>query len=222
MKVIRKLHILITVAVLATSLFLLILALGNYLVISSPINSPDAIVVLSGAADYEERIIEAARLFHNGTAPRIVLTNDGVHSSWSEEHRRNLFFVEKSGALLVDKLVPENAIEVVPGIIDDEKAIGTVAEAKLVLAFSRERGYSRLLIVTSAYHSRRALSTYIAESAKSGKKPEIGITHPSIQAGSVPHPLWLFYPGQWAKVVGEYAKIILGDGTFDKPKDPAA
>jgi len=191
---------------------LLLLAAGNYLVVAIPLDSPDAIVVLSGAADYEERNLEAARLFRNGSGRRIVLTDDGVPGGWSNENERNLQFVEKASALLVENGVPEQAIEIVPGAINDGKAIGTVVEARKILAFCRERRYSRLLLVTSAYHSRRALATFNVESREQGLETEIGIAHPPTQYGRIPHPSWIIMPGQWARAAGEYAKMFLGEG----------
>src|SRR6266540_1491803 len=66
------------------------------LIVSAPLDRADAIVVFSGSSVYLERVRHAAKLYHDGCASRIVLTNDNVKSSWSEERQTNPLFVERA------------------------------------------------------------------------------------------------------------------------------
>jgi len=64
---------------------LLAVVAARFLVVRSPLNHADAIVVLSGSAAHVERAEWAAELYRRGLAPKIILTNDnqqgGCHSS---------------------------------------------------------------------------------------------------------------------------------------------
>ena len=185
--------------------------LGRYLVVSQPIENPDAIIVLAGSAEYEERNLEAARLYKEGAAPRIILTNDGVRGGWNNELGRNPYFVEKARWLLTANGVPDAAIEEIPHPIRDRGEIGTEVEAKKVLAYCREKGYKRLLIVTSAYHTRRALMVYSAAAGLLGARSAVGIAHPGSAAGEIPNLTWWLSSKNWRTVIGEYVKIALSE-----------
>lgn len=185
--------------------------LGRYLVVSRPIENPDAIVVLAGSAEHEERNREAARLYRAGAAPRIVLTNDGMKGGWDNELGRNPYFVEKARWLLVANGVPASAIEEIPEPIRDRGEIGTEVEAKKVLAYCRDRGYERLLIVTSPYHTRRALITYLSITDADSEPRSIGIEHPSVSGLEVPSVGWWLWPTNWRIVISEYTKMALAE-----------
>jgi uncharacterized SAM-binding protein YcdF (DUF218 family) len=171
------------------------------LIVSSELPRADAIVVLAGSAAYVERTHLAAQLFHERRAPRIVLTNDTELSGWSNELQRNPAFVE----LAVDELtaagVPKSDIEILPGRIS-----GTDDEARLSLAYAKTHELRAVLIVTSAYHSRRAL--WIFRKVFSGTGIDIGLTAvaPGDQTPS-PATWWLQLRG-WRTVAGEYPKLV--------------
>jgi len=74
----------------------------------APNTASDGIVLIAG--DYPERTPKAAELFHKGTAPRIILANDGVRSGWSSKHQRNLYSIERSEEMLVQLGAPREAI----------------------------------------------------------------------------------------------------------------
>lgn len=110
----------------------------------------DVIVVLGGgmaaprgAAIYPEmyaaadRVWHAARLYHAGKAPLIVPSGYG---------ERNAAVV-----LLRDLGVPAAAIRV------ENASYNTSGNARLTAALLRERGARRVILVTSAFHMRRAL-----------------------------------------------------------------
>lgn len=108
--------------------------------------SADAIVLLGGGMGLNERLGEtpemwtsadrvwfAARLYRAGKAPRIVATGGGVDAS--------------TRPLLADFGVPSDAL------VFGEEPRNTEEEAKALQVL----GYKRILLVTSAWHMRRAL-----------------------------------------------------------------
>lgn len=104
---------------------------------SGPANA-DVIVVLGGGL--HERPARAAELFKAHAAPRILLSGEG-----DDEINRQL---------LLQAGVPANAIEV-------EGKSGTTQEnAQFSLEKLRAEKVHRVLLVTSWYHSRRALKTF--------------------------------------------------------------
>jgi uncharacterized SAM-binding protein YcdF (DUF218 family) len=99
--------------------------------------------------------------------------------------------------------VPSEAIEMLPEIVT-----GTNDEAKLLAKLSTERNLKSLLLVTSAYHTRRTLWTFERVFSKSNLPVEIGIKFPSsAEKTSLPFGSW-FSVGVWKTVGVEYAKIV--------------
>ena len=101
--------------------------------------SADVIVVLGGGAR-EQRAERAAELFHAHAAPRILLTGAG-----DDEINRQI---------LLAHTVPAAAIEV------EAKSTSTHENAEFSLKFLRAEKIRRAILVTSWYHSRRALKTF--------------------------------------------------------------
>src|SRR5713101_1443715 len=67
---------------------------AELLVVTTDTPRADAIVVLSGARAYAERVARAAQLFHEGRAPIVLLTDDGLHGAWSPVRHDNPRFVD--------------------------------------------------------------------------------------------------------------------------------
>jgi uncharacterized SAM-binding protein YcdF (DUF218 family) len=98
----------------------------------------DALVILGGGS--YERATRAAELFKSGDAPRVMVSGQGD----GQEYKR----------LLLSKGVPSAAIEV------EGKSRSTKQNAQLSIPLLRGLGARRVIIVTSWYHSRRALRTF--------------------------------------------------------------
>lgn len=169
--------------------------LPGLLIVEKAVEQPDAIIVLGGGASYLERTGLAARLFAAGTAPRIVLTNDGLRGGWDREEQRNPFYWELARRDLVASGVPESAITLLPGVVES-----TRDEALLLSARSGELGLRRVLIVTSPHHTRRALGAF--ERAASGRI-EFGIGSPESDFGAF---WWLTRRGL-SRIGLEYVKL---------------
>lgn len=163
--------------------------------------SADALVILSGSSTYLERTEWAARLYKEGRAPLIILTNDNIQGGWSVAEQRNLMFIEIAAAELQRKGVPAEKIERIPEI-----ASGTYEEATLAREYAIARNLRSILVVTSPYHSRRALQTWRRVFEGSGIEIGLDAPPPGIQSPS-PATWWLHSLG-WEMVPGEYVKMI--------------
>jgi uncharacterized SAM-binding protein YcdF (DUF218 family) len=98
----------------------------------------DALVLLGGGRG--ERPARAAELFHSGAAPTIIVSGGGD--------------AEQNKHLLVSAGVPAAAVEIEP------KSTSTRQNAEFSSALLRKLGAKRVIIVTSWYHSRRALRCF--------------------------------------------------------------
>jgi len=107
-------------------------SLGTWLARSDPPKPSDVIVCLSSP----ERVKKAARLYHKGMAPQIILT------------------VATKTEPLTSLGVPEDRITLAPG------PKTTYQEALVVAPILRQRGYRSALVVTDPYHLRRVRWTF--------------------------------------------------------------
>jgi uncharacterized SAM-binding protein YcdF (DUF218 family) len=162
----------------------------------------DVIVVLSGASDYLERTRYAAELWRQGVAPRIVLTNDDLRGGWDSGQQRNLYFVEREATELRRAGVPDAQVEALP-----EPVASTYDEAVRVRAYVAEHRLSSIVVVTSAYHSRRARWTFRRMFRESGV--HVAVAPVVTGAGQTPpaYSWWLTARG-WRSVAPEYPKLV--------------
>ena len=104
---------------------------------SGPVKA-DVIVVLGGGS--HERPERAAELFNEHAAPRIIISGLGDY----EINRR----------LLIAAGVPGNAIEL------ETQSHTTRENAQFTVKLLREQKLKRVILVTSWYHSRRAVACF--------------------------------------------------------------
>ena len=119
---------------------------------NTPVHS-DAIVLLAGAM--KERAPTAAMLYRQGYAARVLVSSDGIFSSWSAKHSRNLYNVEWAEEELVKLGVPRSAIIKLPCL-----GSGTIYESMATRDEIEARGLRTIIVVTSDYHTRRAGWTF--------------------------------------------------------------
>lgn len=173
---------------------------ARLLIVTAPLEHADAIVVLSGSAAFVERTQLAAQLYAAGRAEKIILTNDNRRGGWLSSEQRNPYFYERARWELQRQGVPATSIEVIGPPVN-----GTRDEAAALRTYAEANGLKSLLLVTSAYHSRRALWTFRRMLA--GLQVTVGMmaTTPGKQT---PRPLlwWLHLRG-WQMVPGEYLKL---------------
>jgi len=171
------------------------------LVVRSELPHADALVVLAGSATYVERTHRAAQLFAAGVAARIVLTNDNLPSGWSASEERNLLFVERAAKELQGQGVPGEKIEIVPGAVSS-----TYDEIVRVRDYSVKHGLRSILVVTSAYHSRRAWWTL--RHVFRGSDVAIGLETAAPGEQSPRAATWWWHIVGWQMVPLEYVKIV--------------
>lgn len=161
----------------------------------------DAIVVLAGSSTYVERARAAAALFAEGRAPLVILTDDGLRGGWSGAEQRNPLFVERAAAELRRAGVPAERIGFVGRPVSS-----TYDEAVALREYAEARGLRSVLVVTSAYHSRRALWTLGRAFRGSGVAFTLRAVAPGEQS---PRPaVWWLSGLGWKMVAGEYLKLV--------------
>ncbi|MEO8681020.1 MAG: YdcF family protein [Vicinamibacterales bacterium] len=147
---------LVRATALAALLLLLLAALafprlGRWLVVEDPLAKADALYVLSGTR--YERQLEAVDLYKAGWAPRVLLSTGSY--DWGEVELRERGFKVPSEAEIeievMDRLgVPRAVIESL------EEQDSTKDEADSLFRIATARHWSRVIVVTSRQHTRRA------------------------------------------------------------------
>src|SRR6266849_923300 len=170
------------------------------LIVNAEPTHADALVVLAGSSTYVERTHQAAQLFKEGRAPKVILTNDNQESGWSAELQTNPLYVQRAAIELKSCGVPEVKIEILP-----ETVSSTRDEATRVREYAASSGLHSILVVTSAYQVRRARWTFDQMFAGSG----VSISFSSVPPGDqTPRPLtWWLHRRGWSMVASEYVKL---------------
>jgi uncharacterized SAM-binding protein YcdF (DUF218 family) len=148
--------LLLAVALFAVAARPLARAAGEFLVESDALEPVDAILVLTGS--YPDRILEAAALYREGAAPRLILCREPENAGFrrlAELGVRVPKLYELNRTVAEQLGVPSDAITVL-----DRPAGSTYSEAEVALDYAAAQGYRSLLVVTSKYHSARAARIY--------------------------------------------------------------
>jgi uncharacterized SAM-binding protein YcdF (DUF218 family) len=117
--------------------------MGDFWIVPDPPSQADAIIVLADDNYSADRATKAAELYREHYAPLIVASGHMLRSYFGVGDLMKRDLTERG--------VPASAIVVFPNQADD-----TLEEAKSLRSLIVQRGWSRLLIVTSNYHTRRA------------------------------------------------------------------
>ncbi len=149
-------RLLVVVLVLSVGLYFgspyLLMAVGRYLVTEHPLAKADLILVLSGQTVL--RVPEAARIYHEGFAPKILLTKEPTPRGTEELLRLGIRFPDsqETALTILEALrVPRSAILTV-----QERADSTRSEMLTVVRFLKSHPVKRLIIVTNKSHTTRA------------------------------------------------------------------
>lgn len=175
---------------------------AQLLIVRAPLSRADAIVVMSGSATFRERAQHAGALFNEGRAPRIVLTNDHLKSSWSQEEQRNPYYYERSRDELRRAGVPEAQVSVIMVPITS-----TYDEAIALKEYAEANHLRSLLVVTSTYHSRRVFWTFRHVFQGTGMAIGIDPAEPRIESPAV--ATWWAHRLGWEMVPKEYVKLLV-------------
>ena len=140
------------VALAAVALACFLPFAGTYLVVQQPLEHADAIVVLAGPR--AERWLEAVDLFREGWAPRIVLSRGRIDNGEARLSAMGIRFPQDADLArdaMLQMKIPADAIVLLPESLDN-----TAQEAASTRRMAAAAGWSRIIVVTSKYHSRRA------------------------------------------------------------------
>jgi uncharacterized SAM-binding protein YcdF (DUF218 family) len=116
------------------------------------------IYVLGGNQDtLLHRFRKAASLYHQGLSGKILILNRPGITEYSPELGRNLTNNEWAIREFEELNVEKEDIEPVSV---PKWFFGTLSEAREVSDIAREKGCNRLILVSSAYHTRRVFTTF--------------------------------------------------------------
>ncbi len=186
---------------MVASFWLLTWLAARWLIVSAPLDHADAIVVLSGSSTFVERTHHAAQLYAEHRSEKILLTDDNRQGGWSSVEQRNPYFYERARDELTRLGVPLQNIEVVRPPV-----YSTWDEATLLSKYCQDNNLRSLLVVTSAYHSRRALWTF--RNHFRGTRTQVGLDPVETGIQTPSPPTWWLCPRGWQMVFIEYSKLI--------------
>jgi uncharacterized SAM-binding protein YcdF (DUF218 family) len=165
---------------------------GLALVVEQRLEAPDAIIVL--ASHEWERLPVAAGLAKATPEAVVLLTTPATIT------RYNCHRCAERVQWLTDAGV---AVERV--LVLGAKVRNTHDEAEAAVTYARIHRLESLVVVTSAYHGRRALATFRA--AFRGVPVRIGLVHAPYAAGSRPERWWATPYDRWY-VAYEWAGLL--------------
>ena len=178
--------------------------LAKGLIKEKSLEKADAILVLSGSSVYIERTQKAADIYKKGVAPVIFLTDDGERTGWSKIEKRNIPYVEMARRNLISQGVPAEAI-----VILQPQVTGTIYEARVLAEKAKAENLQSVLIVTSAYHSRRAIWVFERFFAENNVQTELGIAPAATGDQNPPPFVWWLTAKGWGAVAAEYVKFVV-------------
>jgi uncharacterized SAM-binding protein YcdF (DUF218 family) len=165
---------------------------GTLLIDTEQPTKADAIIVLAGNAD--DRLPWAEDLRNQGYANLIVVSNERVHTHGLETTWRDLHEAGVSAPEL-----PDSALVVV----DDPPPESTIDEARRDAEILQKRGLHSALLVTDAFHSRRAALLFRAAFSHKGL---------AVRPVTVPDAMdlarWWTHPVSARRVVEEWTKLV--------------
>ena len=115
-------------------------AAGRFLVVQDPLEKADVIIVLSGGRR-DERVRQAADLYHQGYAPLVLLSGG-----------------EEMAGISVPEMLRRQALALgIPpdALLSDPDSTSTAQQARYLRPLLEPRGMRRAIVVTSSYHTRR-------------------------------------------------------------------
>jgi uncharacterized SAM-binding protein YcdF (DUF218 family) len=140
----RRLAVLLLATLVGAALYTqrapLMEAAAHFLIVQDPIEPADIIIVLSGG-QRDERVRQAAELFHARQAPRVLLSGG--------EEQVGLVTPELLRRQARQHRIPESAL------LYERESTSTAEQARYLRPILEQRGFRRAIVVTSSYHTRR-------------------------------------------------------------------
>lgn len=142
---------------------------GHFLIIEDQLEPADAIVNLAGARTV--RWLETVDLYRDGLAPNVLLSPGIVEEAEVYLRARGIRFPSEADLVkdaMVQLGIPPQAISVMGGSVDN-----TADEAARTRAIALDKGWTRLIVVTSRYHTRRAKYAFEREFKGTGIRIQV-------------------------------------------------
>ena len=167
---------------MAAALLPLAARAGTALVVSRPLAHPDAIISL-GSHEWE-RLPVAADIARENPRAVVLLTLPRIVNEFNCHDCGNRV------GRLVRAGVSADRVKILP-----LNTPGTYGEARIVAEFARGYRITRLMIVTSPYHTRRSLAVFRSVLADTGI--EVGITPAARTSQARPDAWWRTPYDRW-------------------------
>lgn len=160
--------------------------------INTDCRKADAIVAISGG-DTPARVTEAVSLYKNGWAEQLIFSGAAQ---------------DKTGPSNAEAMKEQAIKNGVPAaaILIEETSVNTQENALNTRALINNHNLHRVILVTSAYHQRRASLEFRKRAAIEGKAIII-VNHP-VQYDRQWRENWYLTPSGWWLVGGEIVKIV--------------
>ncbi len=165
--------------------YLALVGIGAVLIVADPVDSVDAVVVLSG--DDGDRLALAIEMRESGYVSNLVITD-----TTGAANRRLAQEAEEGGFLESRIFITEIQVD------------STQDEALAVRDLALEKGWTKLMVVTDPYHSFRARFIFRRELRNTG----IEITVRPVVGHWFRSSSWFFYPEGWQFAFLEIIKFI--------------
>lgn len=160
--------------------------------INTDCHKADAIVAISGG-DTSARVTEAVTLYKSGWAEQLIFSGAAR---------------DKTGPSNAEVMKGQAVASGVPAdqILIEETSVNTQENARNTRTLIETHDLHRIILVTSAYHQRRASLEFRNRAATEGKAVVI-INHP-VQYDRQWRENWYFTPSGWWLAGGELVKIV--------------
>ncbi len=157
--------------------------------LATPCLTADAVVAVSGG-DTTARTLEAITLYKNGWAPKLIFSGAAQDKSGPSNAEAMRRIARSEG-------VPDT------DVITEEAGATTKQNAEKTSAILERNNISSVILVTSAYHQRRA-SLEFAARAGSG----VNLRNHPVASDNQWSALWWATPTGWFLAVSELVKVI--------------
>ena len=183
--------------------------MASFLVLEKELQPADAIVILMG--NTPERELEAADIYHQGYAPKMIIVDFSTYSHWLLDSLK--LRVPKGSENAVSVLgqldVPVESIHIIPGVVSS-----TRGEAVAVRSYLQTRtDIDVIILVSSPAHMRRATMLFRRELNKLDHKVNV-IPRPSSYTNFNTSKRWFRSRHTVITVMLEYLKIIASPFDF--------
>jgi len=172
-------------------LYFVLWGVGGILVVGDPVQKAEAVVLLSGGDD--ARLVEAAKIYQEGLADILLLTETGTIPEGGGPRASSLL-----GQQAVAAGVAAGAIHTTLG-----KSASTRDEAAAVLAYCQQEGLRTIIVVTDPYHTRRTQIVFRSIFMGSG----INVLVRPVRDHWYQSSTWFFSLRGWKTTLTEYAKL---------------